>query len=86
MRILFILGQIIASVIRIRLNSKYPLFSTAVILSHGTFEILVVRCFIMAVALSPTVQEFDDGRDADDAVYDLNGKSLCGERYTVFFV
>jgi len=25
-------------------------------------------------------QEFDDARDADDAVYDLNGKSLCGER------
>jgi len=34
--------------------------------------------------LSPTVQEFDDARDADDAVYDLNGKSLCGERYVVF--
>uniref|UniRef100_A0A3Q4BFP1 RRM domain-containing protein n=1 Tax=Mola mola TaxID=94237 RepID=A0A3Q4BFP1_MOLML len=24
--------------------------------------------------------EFDDPRDADDAVYDLNGKELCGER------
>ena len=32
----------------------------------------------------PIVQEFDDARDADDAVYDLNGKSLCGERYVMF--
>ena len=28
-----------------------------------------------------TKQEFEDARDADDAVYDLNGKLLCGERY-----
>uniref|UniRef100_A0A3Q3APJ1 Serine and arginine rich splicing factor 4 n=1 Tax=Kryptolebias marmoratus TaxID=37003 RepID=A0A3Q3APJ1_KRYMA len=27
--------------------------------------------------------EFDDPRDADDAVYDLNGKDLCGERVVV---
>lgn len=27
--------------------------------------------------------EFDDPRDADDAVYDLNGKELCGERVIV---
>ena len=26
-------------------------------------------------------QEFDDYRDADDAVYDLNGKDLHGSRY-----
>lgn len=25
-------------------------------------------------------QEFDDHRDADDAVYELNGKDLMGER------
>lgn len=25
-------------------------------------------------------QEFDDYRDADDAVYELNGKDLLGER------
>jgi len=36
--------------------------------------------------LLPIVQEFDDARDADDAVYDLNGKNLCGERYVVFCV
>ncbi|KAH3846479.1 hypothetical protein DPMN_088780 [Dreissena polymorpha] len=27
--------------------------------------------------------EFDDNRDADDAVYELNGKELCGERVVV---
>ncbi|CAL8369497.1 unnamed protein product [Lota lota] len=27
--------------------------------------------------------EFDDNRDADDAVYELNGKDLCGERVVV---
>ena len=30
-------------------------------------------------------QEFDDARDADDAVYDLNGKSLCGERLLLHY-
>lgn len=27
--------------------------------------------------------EFDDPRDADDAVCDLNGKDLCGKRVIV---
>ncbi|XP_034065323.1 serine/arginine-rich splicing factor 6-like isoform X1 [Gymnodraco acuticeps] len=27
--------------------------------------------------------EFDDNRDADDAVYELNGKELCGERVII---
>uniref|UniRef100_A0A915BBJ1 RRM domain-containing protein n=1 Tax=Parascaris univalens TaxID=6257 RepID=A0A915BBJ1_PARUN len=29
--------------------------------------------------------EFDDPRDADDAVYELNGKDLCGERIILEF-
>lgn len=28
-------------------------------------------------------QEFDNNRDADDAVYDLNGKELLGDRLTI---
>jgi len=28
-------------------------------------------------------QEFDDYRDADDAVYELNGKELLGERWVL---
>ena len=27
--------------------------------------------------------EFDDPRDADDAVYEMNNRDLCGERVTV---
>lgn len=27
--------------------------------------------------------EFDDSRDADDAVYEMNNRDLCGERVTV---
>ncbi|VDM51445.1 unnamed protein product [Toxocara canis] len=29
--------------------------------------------------------EFDDPRDAEDAVHDLNGRELCGERVTIEF-
>ena len=30
--------------------------------------------------ISPSFQEFDDPRDAEDAVYELDGKELCNER------
>lgn len=31
-------------------------------------------------------QEFDDYRDADDAVYELNGKELLGERWVLLIL
>lgn len=49
------------------------------------FELWVLTCPIFLLLqltifgfVSP--QEFDDHRDADDAVYELNGKELCSER------
>jgi len=44
----------------------------------------LVECqlvLIVCVLACDDKQEFEDARDADDAVYDLNGKVLCGERY-----
>lgn len=34
----------------------------------------------MAIFLNSHLQEFDDDRDADDAVYEMNGKELLGGR------
>lgn len=38
-------------------------------------------CFTYRYRFVIHTQEFDDHRDADDAVYELNGKELMGERY-----
>jgi len=40
----------------------------------------VCSCGLKRNLLVYDKQEFEDARDADDAVYDLNGKMLCGER------
>lgn len=41
----------------------------------------IVFTFLFTFWLLPSLfQEFDDDRDADDAVYELNGKELLGER------
>lgn len=49
---------------------------------------IVIVCITLCLTCGPLLQrygfvEFDDPRDADDAVYDLNGKELCGERVIV---
>lgn len=45
------------------------------VLCSGGHFLLIIHLF------SPSFdQEFDDPRDADDAVYDTNGKDMLGER------
>lgn len=39
---------------------------------------LAVLLFI--ISFSFYIQEFDDQRDADDAVYECNGREMLGER------
>ena len=46
---------------------------------------LYVCCNVMSKSMCSrgyctNFQEFDDPRDADDAVYELNGRELLGER------
>lgn len=43
---------------------------------------MILSCFssLITIYLPSFFQEFDDHRDADDAVYELNGKELCSER------
>jgi len=41
----------------------------------------MLASFVHSMHCDNLFQEFEDARDADDAVYDLNGKMLCGERF-----
>ena len=45
------------------------------------FVLGLKRSFNGAMPPPHVVQEFDDPRDAEDAVYELDGKELCNERW-----
>lgn len=52
---------------------------------HVANQHLLVRWNVMAWIFVLVVQEFEDPRDADDAVYELDGKELCSERWGILF-
>lgn len=58
------------------LRLKVDFVSHTPLLGHS-----VIRGFSLLIILSS--QEFDDPRDAEDAVYELDGKELCNERYVI---
>lgn len=64
-----------SNVITLRLNVDF--------LSHTPLlgRSVLKRFFSLLIVLSS--KEFDDPRDAEDAVYELDGKELCNERYVI---
>ena len=48
--------------------------------SHAARLSPLFCCFFSLEKKLIYFQEFEDYRDADDAVYELNGKEICGER------
>lgn len=58
----------------LRLNVDF--LSHTPLLGHS-----LIKGFSPLIILS--LKEFDDPRDAEDAVYELDGKELCNERYVI---
>ena len=70
----------------VSLKRGYGFVVGTVVDSAAIFDNLVVGVPFSADVLVVISQEFDDYRDAEDAIYDLNGTTLLGERYAVFFI